>query len=104
MICKKCGSLIKYNEEYCRKCGALVINFKQVENRNLKNICIENSVRGKWRNFINKIINADERSHKVTNNTSFHKIAKINKNSSNTNELENLSSMIDNFIKALLKI
>ena len=38
MICKSCGAVIKNNEEYCRKCGALVIIFKQAENINLKNI------------------------------------------------------------------
>jgi len=47
MICKECGGMIKHEEEYCRKCGALVINFKQNENKSLKNICIENNARGK---------------------------------------------------------
>lgn len=78
MICRECGAMIKNNEEYCRKCGSLVINFKQVENKALKNICIENSLRGKFQSFINGISNSDAK---------YHKTEKINKKSLNTNDL-----------------
>ncbi len=90
MICKKCGTLIKHNEEYCRKCGALVITFKQVENKNLKHICVENNIRGKWQKFINKISNKDAKSHKVEN---------INKNSLNINDLGDLVNKYNKVVK-----
>lgn len=83
MICRECGAIIKNNEEYCRKCGALVINFKQFENKALKNICIKNSLRGKFQSFINEISNSDAK---------YYKIEKINKKRLNTNDLGKLVS------------
>ena len=65
MICKSCGAVIKNNEEYCRKCGALVIIFKQAENTNLKDICIENNMNGKFQSILNKITNKESNAHKV---------------------------------------
>ena len=65
MICKSCGAVIKNNEEYCRKCGALVIIFKQAENINLKDICIENNMNGKFQSILNKITNKESNAHKV---------------------------------------
>lgn len=74
MICKSCGAVIKHNEEYCRKCGSLVINFTQVENKNLKDICIENNARGKLQRFINKITNKETKVREV--NYSKHSVGK----------------------------
>ena len=67
MICKSCGAVIKNNEEYCRKCGALVIIFKQAENINLKDVCIENNMSGKFQSIVNKITNKESNAHKVEN-------------------------------------
>ena len=93
MICKECGAMIKHNEEYCRKCGALVINFKKSENKSLKNICIENNARGKWQSFINKISNKDTRDHKVK---------KIDKHNLNINDLGNLVNKYNKSVKNIL--
>ena len=57
MICKSCGAVIKNNEEYCRKCGALVIIFKQAENINLKEKLIE--LRENGYNIIVTALDAD---------------------------------------------
>ncbi|MDZ4910338.1 hypothetical protein GNF68_15095 [Clostridium perfringens] len=91
MICKECGAMIKHNEEYCRKCGALVINFKKSENKALKNICVENNARGKWQSFINKISNKDIRDHKVK---------EIDKH--NLNDLGNLVNKYNKSVKNIL--
>lgn len=93
MICKECGAMIKHDEEYCRKCGALVINFKKNENKNLKHICIENNVSGKWQSFINKISNKDTRDHKVK---------EINKHNLNRNDLGKLVNKYSESVKNIL--
>ncbi|WP_018592893.1 hypothetical protein [Terrisporobacter glycolicus] len=93
MICKECGAMIKHDEEYCRKCGALVINFKKNENKSLKNICIENNVRGKWQSFITKINNKDTRDHKVK---------EINKHNLDINNLGSLVNKYSESVKNIL--
>ena len=55
MICKNCGAIIKQGEDYCRKCGSLVVSFKDKENSSLKYICIENNLKGKFLSIINKL-------------------------------------------------
>ena len=87
MICKSCGAVIKNNEEYCRKCGALVIIFKQAENTNLKDICIENNMSGKFQSIVNKITNKESNAHKVEN---------INKNKRNLNNMRDLTKSVKN--------
>lgn len=94
MICKECGGMIKHEEEYCRKCGALVINFKQNENKSLKNICIENNARGKCQSFINKISNKDTRDHKVK---------ETNKHNLNLN-LNELGSLVNKYSESVKNI
>lgn len=80
MICKKCGAIIKYKEEYCRKCGSLVINFNRVENKNVRDICIENNIRGKLRALINKISNKEAQVRKIKNkNHNYNKNHNFNK-------------------------
>ena len=65
MICKECGSIIRHEEEYCRKCGSLVISFKNQENKALKNICTENNIKGKLQGIVNKFVNTDKKQHDV---------------------------------------
>lgn len=93
MICRKCGAVIKHNEEYCRKCGALVINFNQVENKNLKNICVENNVKGKWQAFINRVSNKEAKSHKVE---------EAKKHNLNINDLGSLVNKYNKVVKNTL--
>lgn len=125
MICKDCGSVIKNNEEYCRKCGALVITFKQNKNKRLQDLCIENNIRGKIRSFISRISNKDSKAHKLkdVNKYSFNKsdmgnlINKYNKavgnslsNSKfsnkkyNNNNSEALKETIEDVIQQLFKL
>lgn len=92
MICKSCGALIKHNEEYCRKCGALVINFKQVENKTLKNLCIENNMKGKLQSAINKITQNEKNLHKTNINDKYE------------NTIKNMSKTINHSKEELKKI
>lgn len=88
MICKECGARIKYNEEYCRKCGSLVINFNYKENPTLKNVCIKNNLSGKFRNLINLFFNPDKKHH------SFNKLNK-DRNLNDFNHTNNIKNMLN---------
>ncbi|WP_455538010.1 hypothetical protein [Terrisporobacter sp.] len=121
MICKDCGALIKHNEEYCRKCGALVINFRQIENKNLRNLCIENNMKGKLQSALNKITNQEKSLHKVSmdnkhensikslsktlssSRAELKKISDISINKENNNNKIDIGSIIDTILD-LLKI
>lgn len=89
MICKNCGAIIRNNEEYCRKCGGLVINFKKEENKNLKNICVENNMKGKIKGLVNKFSNTEKKQHDVS---------KINKNQSIGNSISDLGKKVGVYI------
>ena len=111
MICKECGARIKNKEEYCRKCGSLVINFNYKENPTLKNVCIKNDLSGKFRNLINLFSNADKKHHSFNKINKDRKLNDFNhrnntKNMLNKNNLSNglkdISSKIDFYMKDTL--
>lgn len=111
MICKECGAIIKNNEEYCRKCGSLVINFNKKENPALKDICIKNNLGGKFRSLINLFSNNEKKHHNVNNINKDSRLNNVNhisntKNMLNKNNLSNgfkdISKKIDSYMKDTL--
>ena len=92
MICKECGSIIRHEEEYCRKCGSLVINFKNQENKALKNICTENNIKGKLQGIVNKFVNTDKKQHDVE---------QFNKKERFENGINNLENNINDLKKKI---
>ena len=111
MICKECRARIKNKEEYCRKCGSLVINFNNKENPTLKNICIKNNLRGKFISLINLFSNTDKKHHSFNKINKDRKLNDFNhigsaKNKLNKNNLSNglkdISKKIDYYMKDTL--
>lgn len=84
MICKNCGAIIKNNEEYCRRCGSLVITFNDKKNKDLQNICVENNLKGKFKSLLNLFsknekINYDINKINKNNKLSYKNIQNIDK-------------------------
>ncbi len=90
MICKNCGAIIKNNEEYCRRCGSLVIIFNDKKNKDLENICVENNLKGKFKSLFN-LFSRNEKSNHDTN--------KINKN--NKLSYKNIQNIDKQFSKKI---
>ena len=96
MICKNCGAIIKQGEDYCRKCGSLVVSFKDKENSSLKYICIENNLKGKFLSIINKLRGTDKKEHNIEN---VQKSNRKNLSQINFTEIKNnISKQLNDYI------
>lgn len=111
MICKECAAIIKNNEEYCRRCGSLVINFNKKENPNLKDLCIKNDFSGKFRSLMNLFSSKDKKNHSLNTINKDRQIYKANhignvKDMLNKDNLSNgfkdISNKIDFYMKDTL--
>lgn len=90
MICKNCGAIIKNNEEYCRRCGSLVITFNDKKNKDLQNICVENNLKGKFKSLLNLFLKNEKINYDIN---------KINKN--NKLSYKNIQNIDKQFSKKI---